>query len=582
MKYSLVLFLSLFLSQTLAAQPAFTARRDSIRSFFTHTDIGSNYAAAAARTLDTAQRASGLSMLRELTSTVSSDIVERWRMTAAYMHTRELLTDSLRERFHYIWEHFPVRPLQGEHEQVAYYTALYLVTRSFPEDAAFFNGRSRDENALDARAFLLQWMKESTGRGQREFDSPTYGGVFLVSCLLLRDYSGERDLGRRADLMAQWLLADFAHDHLNGSYCGAHGREHMMGAMQPISTEMSSMSWLYFGDGPQAYSREQLFAALSDFAPHPAVVELATVRRDPYESWERKRTASRVRGGLRQSDEDVVRYTYMHPLYAIGSIPGGLIQPREQHSWDVTWISKHPEHPATLFVMQPWSDPDALLPFLPHEGEIALRNVGMVDAYYGTVTKTVGGSPFEDVFQHRNTLIALYDIGNVSRFPVIAGFFPPVVDSMHVDSLESGWISIDAGDVYIGVFPLKPYRLVDGMFGKRFLSAEKRNGVIVQVAGRNAIGSFDDFMKKIHATRPDTSAFARDARVRYTTMFGDALEFTFDGARSVNGSTPAMPADALFSSPRLSSRTGSGILTIHATRGDVHIDMNTLEIRSSD
>ncbi len=567
-------------AQGLDAQTDFSARRDSIRRFFTDSHIGSNYAAATARTLDTARRESGFAMLRELTSTVSSDIVERWRMTAVYVHTRDLLTDSLRERIQYIWERFPVRPLQGEHERVAYYTALYLAAHAFPEEATFFNGRSCGENADDARAFLLQWMKESTDHGQREFDSPTYGGIFLVSCLLLRDHGVGSEFRLRADLMAQWLLADFAHDHLNGSYCGAHGREHMMGAMQPISTEMSSMSWLYFGDGPQAYSREQLFAALSDFSPHPAIVELATVRRDPYESWERKRAAVRIRSGQRDSDEEVIRYTYMDPLYAIGSIPGGLVQPREQHSWDVTWISKNPENPATLFVMQPWSDPDALLPFIPHDGEIAMRNVGMVDPYYGTVTKTVGGSPFEDVFQHRNTLIALYDIGTVSRFPVIAGFFPPVVDSMHVDSLESGWITIDAGDVYIGIYPLKPYRLVDGMFGKRFFSSEKRNGVVVQVAGRNIIGSFTDFMKKIHATRPDTTAFAQQRRVRYTTIFGDAMDFTFDGARSVNGSTPSMPAKRLFSSPRLTSESGSGVLTIHATRGDVHIDMKALEIRT--
>jgi hypothetical protein len=580
MKALLSLILLLLCTPDLAAQTDFSARRDSIRSFFTENDIGSNYAAATARTLDTARRESGLAMLRDLTSTVSSDIVERLRMTAAYVHTRDLLTDSLRERIHYIWKHFPVRPLQGEHERVAYYTALYLAARTFPRDADFFNGKSCDENADDARAFLSHWMKESTEYGQREFDSPTYGGIFLVSCLLLRDHGLGSEFRLRADLMAQWLLTDFAHDHLNGNYCGAHGREHMMGAMQPLSTEMSSMSWLYFGDGPPAYSREQLFAALSDFMPHPAVVELATVRREPYESWERKRSAVRIRSGPRDGAEEVIRYTYMDPLYAIGSIPGGLVHPREQHSWDVTWISENPEYPATLFVMQPWSDPDALLPFVPHEGEIASRNVGMVDSYYGTVTKTVGGSPFEDVFQHRNTLIALYDIGEVSRFPVIAGFFPPVVDSMHVDSLESGWITIDAGDVYIGVYPLKPYRLVDGMFGKRFFSAHKRNGVIVQVAGRNVIGSFEDFMKKIHASRPDTADFAQRGRVRYRTIFGDALDFTFDGARSVNGATPGMPTDALFFSPRLTSKTGSGVLTIHATRGDVHIDMNTLEIRT--
>jgi hypothetical protein len=582
MKSFITLFACFLLAVNVSAQPDLQSRRDTILNFFTTHDIGSNYPAATARILDTTQRESGLAMLRELTSSVSPDIIDRFRMTASYLYVQHLVDEDQRARFAYIWEHFPTRPLQGEHEEVAYYTALYLTTRVVSDEARFFNGKNLLENQLDARAFLLHWIKESTEVGQREFDSPTYGTIFLTAMLLLRDFSGEVDLSRRADLMAQWLLADFAHDHLNGNYCGAHAREHMLGAMQPISTDMSSISWLYFGDGPQTYSREQLWAALSDFVPHPAIIELATVRREAFVSWERKRPAKRIRGGIDSGGGDVVRYTYMDPLYAIGSIPGGLIQPREQHSWDVTWISRDPDSPATLFVMQPWSDPAALLPFLPHEGELSMRTVGMLDSYFDTVTKTVGGSPFEDVFQHRNTLIALYDIGKVTHFPVIAGFFPPVVDTMQIDSLHSKWITIKSGDVYIAVRPLKPYRLVDGMFGKRFFSAEKRNGLIVQVAGRNEIGSFNDFVKRVHATPVDLKAFDSDVRVRYTNIFGDKMDFMFRGKRTVNEREALMPAESLFSSSWCSSVKGSGVLTVHASRGDLTIDMQKLELRSGE
>ncbi|MBR9976810.1 MAG: hypothetical protein KFH87_01875, partial [Bacteroidetes bacterium] len=310
-------------------------------------------------------------------------------------------------------------------------------------------------------------------------------------------------------------------------------------------------------------------------------------RAKPFESWERKRTARIYRNARNftlhpdpaRATEDVVRYTYMDPLYAIGSIPGGLVQPREQHSWDVTWISDHPEEPATFFLMHPYSDPEALRPFMPHSADLALRNTGLHDPYFGTVTKIVGGSPFEDVFQYKNTLIALYDIGEISRFPVITGFMPLDLQSLDIDSTETQWITINTGDVYIGMYPLAPCRIIDGSIGRHYFSSHKRNGVIIHVAGRNVAGSYEQFRKRLRGTVVDTSRFAADLHVRYTTPDGDKLVFTYGGERSVNDRTPSMQDELLFDSPLLHSRRGSGILTLRGRSGDVVLDMKAREIR---
>lgn len=581
MKYLRVFLLFLFLVPTLNAQyRTIEQRRDSVLAFWKQqADFGKYYPAATALSLDPEQRSRGFRMLEELTSVTTPDIVERFRMTSTYLRLHDILPDSLKENFHFIWTHFPVRPFYGEHEKIAYYTALYLATRYFPEDMQYFNGRSRLENEQDSRAYLLRWIKESTELGQREFDSPNYASIFFCSMLLLRDYSPDNDMRLRAELMAQWLMADFAHDHLNGTYGGAHAREQMASAMNPNSSDMTGIAWYYFADGPIAFGLDQLYVALSDFRVHPAIVELATNRRNPFETWERKRSARRIRS-TNGPNEDVVRYTYMDPLYVMGSIPGGLIQPREQHSWDVTWLAQDPRIPATLFVMQPYSDAPALTPFIAHEAELALRNLNSLDPYFSTITKTVGGSPFEDVYQYRNTLIALYDIGNVTRFPLIAGFFPPEPDILEVDTLHSGWITMDVGDVYIGVFPLKKFQLAKGMVGQRFVSAEKRNGVIIQAMGRNEAGSFRQFQKRIKATKPDLSEFDSTRRVRYTSITGHTLDFTFKGDRTVDGEILRMHEDLLFDSPWLRSMRGSGVLTLTASNGSLIIDMPALEMRT--
>jgi len=583
MKTSVLLLINVLLASSALAQPDMTARRDAILSFFRSISDEHTFASVLALAENRHDTTRAWEMLASMTSTGITDIVERFRMTATYARLHNAMPDTLKQRIEQIWATQPMRPGNSEHEALARHTATLLTTTLFPTGAVWHTGKTREESEREALIFIDRWIRETSELGQREFDSPTYGPIFLASMLLIRDYVPDSTLRYRAELMAHWLLADFAHEHLNGAWAGAHSRENMFSAMHPVSSEMSAISWLYFGDGPEVYAREQVIAALSDFLPLPEIVEIAIERSAAFEAWESKRTAKVIRDNGYATEGRVVKYTYMDPLYAIGSIPGGLIQPREQHSWDVTWISEDADKPGTLFLMQPFSDPPALTPFLPHSEELVLRTTSNIDPYYATVTKTVGGSPFEDVFQYRNTLIALYDIEDISKFPVVTGFIPPGLKDMDVDTSRSGWITINTGDVYIALYPLQHFRLTTGDLGTQFLSFEKRNGAIVQVSGRNAVGAYRSFVKRIRESRIDRSRFDSDNSIQYVTIFGDTLSMTFGGKRTVNGSDFLPPSEnMLFSSPKLQSDIASGMLRIMGKAGDVIIDMKRNEIRRTE
>ncbi|MCZ7554859.1 MAG: hypothetical protein M5R41_00470 [Bacteroidia bacterium] len=580
MNIRITLIVLLALCGSAAAQPTLTERRDSVISFWTNHETTNNHAAAVARILSRNDSAVqyGMDMLRSLSAMATPDIIERFRLTTAYVLLRNTMADDVRQDIEMVWTELPVRPFEAEHERVCYFAALHLSTLYFGDSAVWFNGRTRQENQDESKAFLLHWMREVTEAGQEEFDSPTYGAAVFNALLLLRDHAIDDGLRKRAELMAQWLLADFAHEYLVGAYAGAHAREHMLSAMQPITSDMSSIGWLYFGDGTRLYSRDQYFAALSDFEPLPEIVDIATHRQEPYEAWEQKPRRKPLRDNGLTGNGPVWKYTYMDPLYAIGSIDGGLIQHREQHTWDVTWIPDNPEKSATLFLMQPYSDANSLTPFLPHSEELALRSTAILDPYHGTVTKIVGGSPFEDVFQYKNTLIALYDIGTVTRFPVLTGFLPPDVKALDIDSVKSGWITINTGDVYIALYPFKRYRMAEGHFGRHMISYERRNGAIVQVAGRNVVGPYEQFVRRIKASKVDASRLDSDMSIRYITIFGDTLSMAYEGSRTVNGEVlPHPPKNLLFSSPRLSCEKGSGALTVRGKDSDVVIDMRKME-----
>ena len=57
---------------------------------------------------------------------------------------------------------------------------------------------------------------------------------------------------------------------------------------------------------------------------------------------------------------------------------------------------------------------------------------------YDSPDKFLGGSPYEQIIQDRDTLIALYNIPPGVRFPHINGFFPDGLK--HFEEHPSGWI----------------------------------------------------------------------------------------------------------------------------------------------
>lgn len=563
-------------AQQFAAVPSQAARIDSILTFFAQGDVGNDYAAALAKMLDPRTRAAGVDMLRSLLAMASVNPIDRFRMTATLLHGWTQIPDSLRQRMQDIWSYAPVT-LEAEHDHVIFNTSLLLSAERFPRAQRWFNGRSTEENIAHARAALDAWMDATVREGQQEFDSPTYGSLFITSMLLLRQFASEAPMRTRADLMLQWLLADYFHEYQGGQFGGAHAREEMYSALQPMGSEMSALAWLYIGDGAQLYAREQLYAALSDYRPDSVLIRLATMKNQPFLAREVKRSQRRIRGDS-VAVRPVVKQTWIDPLYMVGSMRGGLVQVREQHTWDITWSADGTS--TTLFSMHPYAEASAAAEFLPHAPERALRTIAAVDPFYKTMTKVTGGSPYEDVFQHRNTIVALYDVPmEVRSFPVMVGYLPLDVEAFDVDTAKSGWITIDAGDVYLGVYPLRRGHLFDQGPARRIFSPAGRNGMIAFAVGRNTAGEYARFRDRVRKLSVDTSALASAARVRFTTLDGDRLECTFGRGMTVNGKAQTYETDMLFDSPWLSSKRGSGVLAITDGRERLVLDWNAQTVR---
>ena len=129
--------------------------------------------------------------------------------------------------------------------------------------------------------------------------------------------------------------------------------------------------------------------------------------------------------------------------------------------------------------------------FFPEEQRFLADEVNRYHLVYTSPDKWNSSSPYEQTFQHRNTLIVLYDIPEGVIQPHVDAFFPRTLTRNREGA--GGWIVCQGGETLIGVFPLQPYEWIEENVNWRLRSSELRNGFIVEVVSAASFPSFDAF-----------------------------------------------------------------------------------------
>ena len=209
-------------------------------------------------------------------------------------------------------------------------------------------------------------------------------------------------------------------------------------------------------------------------------------------------------------------------------------------------------------------------------------------ADYDSPDKLLGGSRFEQVFQDRDTIIALYDIPPGTRFPHVNGFFSKDLVNLTVD--PSGWIFAQGGNTYLAYRPLAGYELLpvaaikssftgerSHLGDQRLYSPHLKNGTIVQAASASEFKDFAAFQAAIRAL-PLTFSLEPVPTVKLRTLRGREVVVTYGAAPVVDGAAVDYAKWKLFEGPHLNAEKGSRQLTL--THGHLQrvLDFNTLSI----
>ena len=462
---------------------------------------------------------------------------------AAYLHAGSGLTSETREAVRHSLKTQYLYRGDTENHWLLYYTGLYLAAQTWPDDpdTTWFNGRSSRENLQESAEYLDLWIRLTTTIGQGEFDSPTYIIVFLSPLFTLYDFCRDPVLKEKARKMLDWIIADYAVDYLKGLYTGGHSRDYTYDAAEPRGAPAVGWGWTLFGDTGPVYRSDNLLAAWSAYRLPVVIHNVAVDRSTPYTQYERKRVRNVIRYGT-EMNPPVYKTTHMTSDYALGSLQGGILQPIQQHTWDVTWAADTTN--TTLFTLHPYYSGYELALFFPEEIEWLSDEVDRYHKVYTDPDKWNSSSPYERVFQHDNALIVLYDVAPDARHLHIDGFFPKSLDRRDVD--PSGWIFCRGGDTYIAYFPLKPYQWLDAKEAWRLRSTHLRNGAVVEAASASEYTSFEAFKDRIRSNPLDTSRFDSEARVAYTTSSGRRLAFTYPDLRMLDGEPVNLEVIPLF------------------------------------
>lgn len=520
-------------------------------------------------------------MFQQLLTENRGDMFWMYPVIGAYLHGKGTMSAATRAAVRNAWKTYA--PYRGDTENhwAMYYTSLYLAAEQWPglPGTEWFNGKSSDENLAEARDYLENWVRITTTIGQGEFDSPDYFPEYAVSMSLLADFAQDPAMRKRGSMMMDYLLADFAADHLAGQYIGGFSRIYQPAVFKPLLSSASAFAYLYFGTGRPVQSHWLVLPALGRYRLPQIIYSIATDRSTPFLHKERKRVRNIIRFGS-EKNPPVYKQSYITADYGIGALQGGILQPIQQHTWGVRFVAGWPT--TTIFGLHPYWSAYELGLFFPEELKPLIADVTLSKGTYNNPDKWTGGSPYERTFQQKNTLLVLYDIAPGTTTEHIDGFFPGNLEARIVDS--TGWIVCKAGRTYVGWFPLRDYVWIpeaetpgQGKSGIgpaertwsekdpvhwRLRSHHPQNGYVIEVRSEAEIGSFEKFRAALRTHIPRATCIPGHVSVEYTTLENSTMQFAFPEHRMLDGQPVDLTGYRLFEGPFLNADVGSQQLLI--------------------
>ena len=402
----------------------------------------------------------------------------------------------------------------GDAEELLFAASELLAGQLYPEHTFPCSQRSGQWHRQRAEEAVTRRLQHAATAGFA--DSSSHSLAQLLTALShLIDLAESQEIWDLAAVLIDKILVTLALDSFKGVY-GAGQITAENGGVVPSGhvSPLAGVARLMWGVGTWNwhFAAPISLCCCQNYAHPHLIASLATLH-GPDTMWASERHAVASEHAEAQEAEQhkpplsLHKAIYRTPDYLLSSAQD--FQPGQPSQGGQSWQ-------ATL-------DADAIV-FVNHPAALDLKQVARRDGYWRS-----GLLP--RVAQHRDLLIALYNLPASDPFGFTRAYFPTFAFDEHQIGKE--WAFAAKGDAYIALGCSQPIELVqDGPAASRELRAAGHNAAWICQMGRKAdYGSFADFRKRILAARLTCDELS----VSFRQLQGDTVTFDWNGPLLVNG-----------------------------------------------
>ena len=177
-----------------------------------------------------------------------------------------------------------------ENHQIIFHTDEYLAGQLYPDEAFPSDGNTGRWHREHARRCIDRWIGWRGRFGFSEWKSMGYSDALLFALLTLREFTSEDDLRRKADMVVDLVLLQYALNNYRGDAACSQGRsswQTIVRGEEWMSSALASIAW-GVGRQTEVTSAGAICFACGTYEVPAAIQAIALDRPPQREHWERE------------------------------------------------------------------------------------------------------------------------------------------------------------------------------------------------------------------------------------------------------------------------------------------------------
>ena len=413
-----------------------------------------------------------------------------------------------------------------------------------------------------------------------EMRSDGYNTTWIKGFYNFHDF-GDEKVSKAAAMLLDLYFTYWAEEQIGGHMGGGSSRLKGNNAfVMSRNGKNSYLAWLYYGMGkqPDGVHGHDVGALTSSYHPSAVIADIAldAKGRGVYEITQHAKglvqkgtvghtfpvaTAKKPPTKQRHDYGGIVRYSYCTPHFILGT---PMVESRKNLEW--AGISAQSRTQSVIFARE--GDPRIVPIVRPKDNRVTFNSFWSVQSKGALLTQKLPG--------HK---------GGAEMIVFISEKGLP-------DPVEKGdTVFVNAEDSYAAIrVPMGGWQWREGGLDYKAETGGLRKGppgkvmqlksefapVILEVMTKKAAGSFEDFQKKVLATKP----VIKGKLITHKTIYGDTLTMDLSHKKvpTINGKPVDYQPKKVFDSPFLNADYNSGVVTISKGSRKRVLDFNKLTV----